>query len=164
MNTIHVMVGIQGSGKSTFSKKLSQTLNIKIVSTDVVRLENPGIKEEEVWPKVYQVCGTELEKGKDVIFDATSITPKVRARLVENVEIRFFPFRVGCYFFDVDPKLCEDRVVRRNTLENEVYLPPEIVYQYNQKLIPPTLDEGFSFIKVVNAFGEITSEMYKNEG
>ena len=30
MNTIHLMVGIQGSGKTTFSKKLSEELGIKI--------------------------------------------------------------------------------------------------------------------------------------
>lgn len=161
MNTIHLMVGIQGSGKSTFSKRLSELLNIKIVSTDVVRLENPGIKEEDVWPKVYQICASELAKRNDVIFDATSITPKVRSRLKENVEPLFSPFMIGCYFFDVDPKICEARVTKRNELKGELYLPPEVVYNYYQRLIPPTLDEGFSFIKVVNSAGEIVKQIHQ---
>ena len=42
MNTIHLMVGIQGSGKTTFSKKLSEELGIKIISTDEVRKQNPN--------------------------------------------------------------------------------------------------------------------------
>ena len=53
MNTIHLMVGIQGSGKSTFSKKLSEQLNIIIASTDEVRKQNKGIDEQLVWPLAY---------------------------------------------------------------------------------------------------------------
>ena len=36
MKTIHLMVGIQGSGKTTLAKKLSSALVAKIVSTDEV--------------------------------------------------------------------------------------------------------------------------------
>ena len=77
MNTIHLMIGIQGSGKTTFSKRLSKSLNIEIVSTDLIRKEMSEILEEQVWSMVYQKCASELAKGKDVIFDATNITPKV---------------------------------------------------------------------------------------
>ena len=34
---IYMMVGIQGSGKTTLSNELSKKMNIEIVSTDMVR-------------------------------------------------------------------------------------------------------------------------------
>ena len=155
MNTIHLMVGIQGSGKSTFSKKISDELNIIIASTDEVRKQNKGVDEQQIWPLAYKMCVDELKKGKDVIFDATSITPKVRARLINNIKEMFSSFEVGCYFFDVDPKICKSRVAERNKVEGELYLPLEVIDSYNEKLIKPTLEEGFKFIKVINHLGII---------
>lgn len=43
MKTIHLMVGIQGSGKTTLAKKLSSALVAKIVSTDEVRKTFPRL-------------------------------------------------------------------------------------------------------------------------
>ena len=60
MKTVHMMIGIPGSGKSTYALELSKKLNYKIISTDVVRMENPGIKEEDVWPRVYWMIAEEL--------------------------------------------------------------------------------------------------------
>ena len=159
MNTIHLMVGIQGSGKSTLSKKISQELEIIISSTDEVRKQNVGIKEELVWPLAYEMCANELKKGNDVIFDATSITPKVRARLIYNIKEYYDSFEVGCYFFQVNPEICKQRVSVRNTIEGELYLPVEVIDSYHERLVKPTLDEGFKFIKVVNENGDIIEEI-----
>lgn len=161
MNLIHLMVGIQGSGKSTFSNKLSKEQNIKIVSTDVVRQTVIDIKEEDVWPTVYKMCADELKKGKDVIFDATSITPKVRLRLIDNVKSYYDNFDVGCYYFDVDPTICKNRVEIRNKQENELYLPVEVIDSYFERMIKPTLEEGFIFIKTIDEIGKIKEEVKK---
>ena len=75
MAVLHLMVGIQGSGKSTFSKSLSKKLNCKIISSDEVRKMNPNLDEKKVFPEVYRLCAGELKNGNDVIFDATNITP-----------------------------------------------------------------------------------------
>lgn len=155
MNTIHLMIGIQGSGKTTFSKRLSKSLNIEIVSTDLIRKEMSEILEEQVWSMVCQNCASKLAKGKDVIFDATNITPKVRTRLKENVKQIYPDFSIGCYFFDVNPSICVKRVEKRNTMMGELYLPTEVIYSYYHKTVPPTFDEGFIFIKIVNENGVI---------
>ena len=44
-------------------------------------------------------------------------------------------------------KLDDEKV--RNTIEGELYLPEEVVYSYHSKLIEPTFDEDFVFIKKV---------------
>lgn len=155
MNTLHLMVGIQGSGKSTFSKHLSKELNIIIASTDEVRKNNPGIKEELVWPMVYKMCAEQLASNKDVIFDATSITPKVRARIINNIKEHYNTFNVGCYYFDVEPTICKQRVEKRNNIEGELFLPIEVIDSYFEKIVKPTLEEGFNFIKIINHFGEV---------
>ena len=49
---IHMLVGIQGSGKSTYALELSKELNCEIVSTDNVR--KAGVPEQDVWKVVYQ--------------------------------------------------------------------------------------------------------------
>lgn len=161
MSIIHLMVGIQGSGKSTYSNKLSKEKNIKIVSTDEVRKQNPNIDEKEVWPTVYKMVANELKKGKDVIFDATSITPKVRSRLLDNIKVHTTDFTCGCYFFEVDPKICKKRVEIRNNDQNELYLPLEVIDNYHERLIKPTLEENIIFVKTLDEFGNIKSEVHK---
>lgn len=161
MNTIHLMVGIQGSGKTTFSKKLSEELGIKIISTDEVRKQNPNIKEEMVWPLAYDMCANEIKNNKDVIFDATSITPKVRKRLYDNIKERTNNFQIGCYFFKVGVKVCKSRVAKRNNIEGEINLPLEVVEKFNNSLVFPTYDEPIVFIKVINELGNIVDETTK---
>lgn len=162
MAKVHLMIGIQGSGKSTFSKQLSQENNILIVSTDVVRKNNPNWPEENIWPEVYRLTAETLKSGHDVIFDATNITPKVRNRFIENVLKHFenssidsLPFEFVGYFFDTDPNVCFERVKRRNEIEGELYLPPEVVYSYHERLVKPTYDEPFTLIYYVHD-GKIT--------
>lgn len=155
MNVLHIMVGIQGSGKSTYSEKLAKDLKIKIVSTDIVRVENPGIDEALVWPTVYKMCADEL-KTKDVIFDATSITPKVRKRLLDNIKELNTEFNAGCYFFDVPLEVCKKRVEYRNTLNTGINIPLEVLDSYQSWIVKPTLDEGFIFVKVVDENGKCT--------
>lgn len=161
MSIIHLMVGIQGSGKSTFSQKLAIKNNIIIVSTDEVRKHNPNIIETDVWPTAYKMCAEELFKGNDVIFDATSITPKVRARLIDNIKVYNPNFDVGCYFFDVDPKICKERVAKRNQIEGELFLPVEVVDNYYLRLIKPSIDEGFIFVRTIDEEGNLRKEEIK---
>ena len=152
---IHLMVGIQGSGKSTFSKQLAIEKQIQIISTDGVRKIYPELPEKEIWPLVYRLCAEELNQGKDVIFDATSITIGARTHLKEQVKCYCDSFQVGCYFFLTDLSLCKHRVQVRNQMQDELYLPIEVVEQFYNRLIPPTLDEGFVFIKTLNSYGDL---------
>jgi len=144
---IHMLVGIQGSGKTTFAKELQKQLNCEIVSTDNVRKQ--GVPESDIWSVVYQKCADALNNNQDVIYDATNITPKVRKRLFDEV-IKLNAKPIVCaYYFDTDVKTCYERVKIRNTMENELYLPEEVVYSYHSKLIEPTFEEDFVFIKIV---------------
>lgn len=146
---IHMLIGIQGSGKSTFANELNREKGYKIISTDQVRKDNPGIEEALVWPNVYNQAAEALKNNVEAIFDATNITPKARKRFFDNVRNLGVEPVVGAYFFDVDVEICHERVIKRNENKDELYLPPEVVYSYAENIIKPTLDEGFVFIKIV---------------
>lgn len=156
---IHMLIGIQGSGKTTFAKELRKMLNCNVASTDYIRMTVEGIKEEEVWPRVYQMCKDAIIAKEDIIYDATNITPKVRKRLFDQMKETGVNFEIGAYYFIVDPKVCVERVKKRNNQEGELYLPPEVVFSYASKIIEPTFEEGFAFIKKVKD-GKVIEENY----
>ena len=150
MKTIHLMVGIQGSGKTTLAKKLASDLVAKIISTDEIRKTFLMIDEQFVWTKVYEMCANELINGRDVIFDATNITPNVRRRFFEKVSQYTKDFKIGCHYLDVPTDICKKRVERRNKINGELYLPIEVIDSYSKRLVSPSIDEGYVFIKIYN--------------
>ena len=157
---IYMLVGIQGSGKSTFAKKLSEEKKIGIISTDHVRKMNPGIEEKLVWPTVYKQIYVACRHGVDAIFDATSITKKVRKRFFDEVEYLGLTPEVGVYNFVTPVDECVKRVIERNKNPNELFIPPEVVTKYASTKEEPTLDEGFVFIKTVKD-GEVVETITK---
>lgn len=149
MVTIHMLVGIPASGKTTYASKLKEEFNIPIVSTDHIRNMNPEAKEDQIWPLVYQECVNYVCSGQDFIFDATNITPNVRNRFKKEILKYSSDFVIGTYYFDVDPLVCYNRAIIRNDMPGERYIPPEVILSYGEKIVPPTEEEGFVFRKVI---------------
>ena len=149
MVTIHMLVGIPASGKTTYAKTLASRLNIPIVSSDEMRNMHPDTKEKDIWPLIYNECIRLVKNGQDFIYDATNITPKVRTNFKNIIKEQTHDFVIGTYYFDVDPKICYDRAVKRNNMPNERYIPPEVILSYGEKIIAPLEDEGFIFRKVI---------------
>ena len=150
MAVLHLMVGIQGSGKSTYSKKLNQEYGYKIISSDEVRKMHPDWEEVKVFPEVYRLCANELKEGRDVIFDATNITPKVRGKNIGLVRELYPDFEVYAYFINTDKEKCKERVKRRNNINGELYLPIEVIDSYFENLVVPSIDEGIDKVIIIN--------------
>lgn len=83
MNTLYLIVGIVGSGKSTYVKKLSTSLQASVICPDDIRLELTGDMADQSLnhlifskyvPQRIKEC---LAKG-DVIYDATNYNRKNR--------------------------------------------------------------------------------------
>lgn len=151
MKTVHMMIGIQGSGKTTYAEILSKEKGYNIVSTDIIRKNNPGIDEKEVWPMAYQTISNILENKDDVIFDATNITKKVRDRFKENVKKYYDKdFVIKGYYFPTEVNECVKRVEKRNQKEGELNIPLDVVESYGKNIYPPTYEEDFIQSEVIS--------------
>ena len=154
MATLHMLIGIPGSGKSTYVRNtlINQLNNAIIVSSDEVRNLHPDFDEDHIWPEIYRLCAIALLENKELIFDATNITPKVRKRFFDELEkrnVKFDSYQKIAYYFTTDVEICYQRVLKRNQNPNERYLPVEVIRQYNANKIMPTEEEGFCKIVVV---------------
>lgn len=156
---ILMMVGVQGSGKSTYAAHLAKEYGIQIISTDFVRMNNPGIQERFVWLTVYKQVYVACKQKRDVVFDATNITKKVRARFFKEVNELGLTPEVGVYYMNEDLEVCLKRVDKRNKNECELYLPLDVLESYYKNKEEPSLDEGFAFIKKV-VDGKVVETVY----
>lgn len=152
MVTVHMLVGIPGSGKSTYSNNvLAKEFNCRIVTADGIRMEHPDWPESQVWPEVYRRIAEDITNGKDVIYDATSPTPKVRARFFQRIKelIPDATFRVIAYFFPTPTNICYQRIEKRNQVPGEHYFPLDQLEGYATTITRPSVDEGFDCVKDV---------------
>ena len=83
---VHMLIGIQGSGKTTFAKQLQKELNCEIASTDYIRANYKDVKEADVFSMVYKMCSDALNNNKDIIGSVNLlllfISPPILIQLV----------------------------------------------------------------------------------
>jgi len=142
-----VMVGISGSGKSTFVDGLKTSLNATVVCPDDIRAELTGDAEDQTQNgRVFGIAkrrvGELLLQGKNVVIDATS--PAIRDRKdwikIAN-ESGAIPV---AYFVRVDPATAKSRNAKRTRK-----VPEWVIDKQFAKLVPPTKSEGFDNVTVV---------------
>ena len=164
MATIHVMVGIPGSGKSTYAKKLSEEFGIKVISSDDVRDLNPKMEEKDIFGEVYRLISCEIKEGKDVILDATNSTKFIRSRIVERLKPYNITYDMVAYYFPIDYKTCYERIERRNQKRIDRYFPLDVLESYYKKAEAPSINEGFKEVKIIDQtpLGDVKEILLKN--
>lgn len=85
-----MIVGIAGSGKSTYAKKLSEEIGATIFSSDELRKEmfdNVGDREHnnEVFIELRKRIKECLKSGKNAIMDSTNLSSKRRRSFVQEL-------------------------------------------------------------------------------
>lgn len=142
-----VMVGISGSGKSTYANGLKTSLNAQLVETDAIRQELTGNAEDQSQnKKVFEIAKTRvndyLSQGKNTVIDATSLTIGDRKDWIyiakaNNAEVR-------AYFVDTPVDVCKMQNTKRNRK-----VPEWVIDKQASKLHPPTKNEGFDSVTTV---------------
>jgi predicted kinase len=142
-----VMIGISGSGKSTYANGLKTSINAELVETDAIRLELTGNAEDQSQNgRVFEVAKKRvndiLEQGKNAIIDATSLTLRDRKDWIEigkknNAEVR-------AYFIDTPISICKSQ---NNKRQRKV--PEWVIDRQASKLYAPTKSEGFDSVTVI---------------
>lgn len=164
MPKIYVLVGVPGSGKSTFANKAKSSLNAQIVSSDVVRNMHPDWKEEQIFPEVYRLTASFLKEDINVIYDATNITPLVRKRLVNELEKYNVSYQMEAYYFPISYEDCLARIAKRNEDSKERFFPLDALKSYCERIVAPSIDEGFLKVHIVEQtlLNEVSNKLLKD--
>ena len=90
-NALILLVGVAGSGKSTWGKKFAQEQNIKYLSSDETRAQfGTGPEDQTVTGQVYgyleHIVDNLLEQKKSVMIDATNIYRKDRKAFLNSAK------------------------------------------------------------------------------
>ncbi len=149
MATIHVMVGIPGSGKSTFARTLSKEKGYKIISSDNIRDQHPEFNQSEVFKELYKEVSDEIKVGRDVILDATNSTKAVRAKIKEQLSVYDITYDLVAYYFPITYDACYKRIEARNSLGIDRYFPLDVLKHYYDNITIVEEDEGYKMVNVL---------------
>jgi len=155
------MVGISGSGKSTYAHYIKNTFlePVEIVSSDSIREELYG--DESIQGdanKVFRIMLARtkqyLDEGKSVIYDATNLSDRRRINLLK--ELKKYDCAKLCHVLIVDPRECS----KNQTLRSRV-VSDEVIYRQVQQFRPPHISEGWDGI-TMDIYAPKSEKQYLN--
>lgn len=151
MNKLYIMIGIPGSGKSTYAKK--HFPNAVYVSRDEIRFdlvsenEEYFSKENEVFTKFVNIINSNLKAGKDVVADATHLNPRSRTKLFSHLNIDPTKTETIAVVMRTPLEVCLDR--NENRKGTRSYVPPQVIKNMYSSFKEPTMKELDTIMNMV---------------
>lgn len=157
MSKLILMVGIPGSGKSTYIKKHANEYDT-IVSRDAIRFnllkENEPYfsREDEVFKLfIYEIVNS-LKMGRTVWVDATHINSKSREKLLRSIEKYTTATSLEVIFVDVPLSVA---LLQNSFREGRARVPEDAIKRMYEQLEAPTYEEfanrGYETIAIYNS-------------
>lgn len=150
MNTLYMLVGVPGSGKSTWVNNQIWTKNCAYISTDYY-VEKFAQKLNKTYSEVFdsvinravRLMNRSVNRAKvnnlDIVWDQTSTTIKTRARKLRMLH----NYRAIAVVFDTPP--LEELYVRLNQRDGK-HIPQQVLHRMLKHWQDPDLEEGFDEI------------------
>ena len=127
MKTLVILMGLQGSGKSTFYHRY--------LAEKYIRINLDTLKTRHREAMLFQKC---LSEGSDMAIDNTNPTRADRARYIPAARLE--GYRVIGYFLESKLQIC----LARNALrEGEERVPDVAILGTSKKMEMPAYKEGF---------------------
>lgn len=145
--TLIILVGIPGSGKTTYADEYVKShYNTDHLSSDLIRAELYGDESTqgdpaEVFSLMQKRAVDALNDGKNVVYDATNITRKDRACII-NVCPKFA--KIECHIIWEPIDVCIERDSMRNRTVGKA-----VIDKMLKRFQAPFFDEGIHEIKIV---------------
>lgn len=142
-----LLVGIPGSGKTTYAKKyIEETLNTIHLSSDAIRKELYGDESiqgnpADVFSLMQKRAIEALNNGQNVLYDATNITRKDRASII-GICPRFA--KIECHIIWAPIEMCIERDANRERTVGK-----EVIDRMLKRFQAVYYDEGIDEIKVI---------------
>lgn len=152
LNTLYVMVGISGAGKSTFIENfLKSHPDVIVHSSDKLRgILGRDETDQSVTAQVFSTIkynlNRDLAAGKDVMVDATSLNPRERKDYI--LTAKRYSAKVVAYVLERDKNtLMKNQAKRKASGGREV--PESVIDKMIAKYIQPSKSEGFDEVILV---------------
>lgn len=144
---VYLLIGVQGSGKSTWVRANAERLNAAVLASDEVRneLEARGIdastEGDQVFAIVEERLGRLVDEGKNVIVDATHARRRWREKHLAIA--RKHGAKVVAVWLDVPLAVCLTRNAQKpgGPRWGERVVPKEVLLGVAQGFEPPTKKE-----------------------
>ena len=122
-----VMVGVPASGKSTFVEK--NFGSHRCLSLDKLKSR---ARESRILQSLTE----------SAVIDNTNVTKEARRRYIDFAKSRGMSIRA--IYLNVDPEVAVERNSKR-----EKAVPSHVIYFYQNKLVPPSVAEGFDSVEEI---------------
>lgn len=147
MATFHCMVGLAGSGKSTCAKEIAKMYSAEILEADALREQLYGDAsiqgDNHAIFEAMQVKSIEyLNKGKNVVYDATNVAYKHRMATVQRMSK--IATRKVCWVIMTPVSVCKEFNAMR-----ERVVPEYIIDRMWKSFTMPQYFEGWDEINLI---------------